>query len=219
VAIVKKDQFFGEVGLVVHLPRTATVQSRKKCLFLELSQADFRNFVLIAPEVLEAFREKLDDYNIPLRYLVYNPVLQKYLAEYMKEEKSGENINFWIRAKNFRTSEKEPEALREEAVEIINEFIKSDAPQWVNLIGTTQKDILNALKSNAISKDLFQKAEEEVLALMGRDTFPRFKTSPKFQLCLNEMSCTINYRPKTQAEKDKENEQARKKQLESTVTF
>jgi hypothetical protein len=41
------------------------------------------------------------------------------------------------------------------------------------------------LKSSApITRDLLQKAEEEVLALMGRDTFVRFKSSQAFQNCL-----------------------------------
>ncbi len=92
MAIVKKLSFFGEVGLVVHLPRTSTVTARKKCLFLELSQSDFRQFCLIAPEVLEAFRDKLEDYNIPLRYLIHNPILQDFLMKYMLEEKSAENL-------------------------------------------------------------------------------------------------------------------------------
>jgi CRP-like cAMP-binding protein len=63
VAIVKKLQFFGEVGLVVHLPRTSTVTARKRCLFLELTQQDFRNFVTVrtAPPVIHQHQHQRQD--------------------------------------------------------------------------------------------------------------------------------------------------------------
>jgi len=204
VAVVKPRQFFGEVGMVVHLPRTATVVTRKKSLFLELSQADFRRFTQIAPEVLEAFKDKLEDYNIPLRYLIHNPVLQRRLVQFMESEKSAENIRFWMKAKNFRLSDnKEPDAARDEAQVICDDHIKDGADTQVNLLGTTQKEIVNMLKnpSTPIGRDLLQKAEEEVLLLMGRDTFGRFKVSPNFHQCLREMTVGNNYQDSEAASK------------------
>jgi len=200
VAVVNKKQFFGEVGLVVHLPRTASVIARKKCLFLELQQSDFRRFVGIAPEVLESFKEKLEDYNIPLRYLIHNPILQKFLVQYLESEFSAENIKFWIKAKDFRLNSKarsdDADDVRNEGQEIFDEFISSSASTQVNIIGNTQKEIQNALKSpQPITRELFQKAEEDVLALMSRDTFARFKSSPKFQECLKTMTSADNYKP------------------------
>jgi len=47
-----------------------------------------------------------------------------------------------------------------------------------------------------VGRDVLQKAEEEVLALMSRDTFNRFKTSKMFQDCLSKMTSTPNYQPK-----------------------
>ncbi len=147
VAIVKKLSFFGEVGLVIHLPRTSTVTARKKCLFLELSQSDFRNFTVVAPEVLEAFRDRLEDYNIALRYLIHNPILQEYLLKFMMEEKSAENLQFWIPAKDFRLSDnKDPDAIRSEANEIVDRHIKEGAELQVNIQGTTRKEITAGLK-------------------------------------------------------------------------
>jgi len=196
VAIVKKLQFFGEVGLVIHLPRTSTVTARKKCLFLELTQADFRQFCLVAPEVLEAFRDKLEDYQIPLKYLIQNEVLQDFLLKYMLEEKSAENLQFWIPAKDFRQSDnKDPDAIRTEATEIVEKFIKEGSDGQVNINGATRKDILTAMKGQ-INRDVFQKAEEEVLALMTRDTWGRFKGKKLFQSCLSKMTSTPNYKPK-----------------------
>jgi CRP-like cAMP-binding protein len=126
VAVVQKGQFFGEVGLVIQLPRTATVIARKKCLFLELSQSNFRNFVQIVPEVLEAFKEKLEEYNIPLRYLIHNPILQDFLNKYLESEQSAENLVFWLKVKDFRLSDKnDPEEIRDEAQKIYDEYIKS----------------------------------------------------------------------------------------------
>lgn len=190
VAVVNKGQFFGEVGLVIQLPRTATVIARKKCLFLELTQANFRNFVQIAPEVLDAFKEKLQGYNIPLRYLIHNPILQKFFEDYLKEEKSAENLTFWVKAKNFRLSpNQDQDEARNEAQEIAEKFVGGQAESQVNIIGNTEKEILNALKSpSPINRDLLQKAEEEILALMDRDTFVRYKESATFQKCLSAMT-------------------------------
>lgn len=199
VAIVKKLQFFGEVGLAIHLPRSSTVTARKKCLFLELTQHDFRQFCLIAPEVLEAFRDKLDDYAIPLRYLIHNPILQEYLLQYMHTEKSPENLLFWAPAKDFRLSEnKDPDAIRTEATEIVEKFIKEGSDYAVNILGTTRKEVLTAMKGQ-INRDVFQKAEEEVLQLMTRDTWGRFKAKNLFQQCLSKMTSTPNYKPKDPA--------------------
>jgi len=188
--LFKKASFFGEVGLVIQLPRTATVIARKKCLFLELSQSNFRNFCQLAPEVLEAFKEKLEDYNIPLRYLIHNPILQEYFKKYLESEQSAENLNFWLKVKDFRLSDKsDPDDIRNEAQEIYDEYIKSNAEKQVNIIGNTQKEIGNALKSSTpVTRDLLQKAEEEILALMGRDTFVRFKSNNAFQNCLSAMT-------------------------------
>jgi len=194
VAIVKKLSFFGEVGLVIHLPRTSTVTARKKCLFLELSQSDFRNFCVCAPEVLEAFRDKLEDYNIALRYLIHNPVLQEYLMKFMQEEKSSENLQFWIAAKEFRNSDnKDPDAIRSEANEIVDKHIKEGADLGVNIQGTTRKEIVASLRGQ-INRDVLQKAEEEVLALMTRDTWGRFKGKKLFKECLTKMTSKPNYK-------------------------
>jgi hypothetical protein len=48
--------------------------------------------VQIAPEVLEAFRDRLEEYSIGLRYLIHNPILQDSLQKFMVDEKSAENI-------------------------------------------------------------------------------------------------------------------------------
>jgi len=182
---------------VIHLPRASTVIARKKCLFLELSQADFRAFCVAAPEVLEAFRDKIEEYQIPLKYLIHNPVLQDFMMQYMHIEKSPENLNFWIAAcKQFRMSDnKDPDAIRNEAFEILEKYIKEGSENQVNILGNTRKDILTAMKSQ-INRDVFIKAEEEVLALMTRDTWARFKGKKLFQTSLTKMTSGQNYTAK-----------------------
>jgi len=210
VAIVKKLQFFGEVGLVVHLPRTSTVTARKKCLFLELTQTDFRNFAQICPEVLDAFRDGLEHYNIPLRYLIHNPILQEYLLKCMLEEKSAENIQYWMAAKDFRMNDnKDPDVIREQASEIVEKHIREGSDAQVNINGSTRKEIValfpksGSANPQPIGRDVLQKAEEEVLVLMSRDTFTRFKSSKLFQECLSKMTSTPNYQPKKAESKPK----------------
>ncbi len=47
--------FLGEVGLMMDIPRTATITAVESSLLLELSQKNFRHFITIVPEILAKF--------------------------------------------------------------------------------------------------------------------------------------------------------------------
>jgi len=47
--------YFGEIALMINMPRTASVQAMDKSLLLCLRKADFMNFLLVAPDLKKTF--------------------------------------------------------------------------------------------------------------------------------------------------------------------
>jgi len=53
--------YFGEIALMVDMPRTATVTCNERCLLLELGFQEFRNFLHIVPDLQEYFQRVAKD--------------------------------------------------------------------------------------------------------------------------------------------------------------
>ena len=49
--VMRPNDFFGEVALVEHRPRTATVVCTRQCMCVSLSKSSFENFLAVGPEV------------------------------------------------------------------------------------------------------------------------------------------------------------------------
>jgi len=195
VAVVERGEFFGEVGLVIHLPRTATVITRKKSIFLELSQDHFRNFVKFAPEILDAFRDRLEDYQIPFRVLIHNPILQKYFMQYLESEKLDQNLKFWLKVREFRKDNSaDTKLIQEQAEKIVNSF-QLDKPKLSLGIEKKTRDLLiQDLKANRnVTRVFFLRVEDEVLKSLTENYFPQFKQSKPYQLSFFSMTSQHNY--------------------------
>ncbi|KAJ5236358.1 hypothetical protein N7489_006449 [Penicillium chrysogenum] len=53
--------FFGEIGLLMDRPRTATIIARTRCMLVVLTKDDFRNILPRFPEVEQAIREEAEE--------------------------------------------------------------------------------------------------------------------------------------------------------------
>eukprot|EP00475_Leptophrys_vorax_P029644 TRINITY_DN4375_c0_g2_i1.p1 TRINITY_DN4375_c0_g2~~TRINITY_DN4375_c0_g2_i1.p1 ORF type:complete len:629 (+),score=169.02 TRINITY_DN4375_c0_g2_i1:34-1887(+) len=70
---IKEGQFFGEIGLMIDMPRTATIVAVDDSLLLELRKDDFQNFLQLAPNCESNFKaimkkriaEHFRKYNVP----------------------------------------------------------------------------------------------------------------------------------------------------------
>jgi CRP-like cAMP-binding protein len=70
---IKEGQFFGEIGLMIDMPRTATIVAVDDSLLLELRKEDFQNFLQLAPSCEQNFKaimkkriaEHFRKYNVP----------------------------------------------------------------------------------------------------------------------------------------------------------
>lgn len=183
MAEIKEGRFFGEIGMLVHMPRTATIQAVEPCLLMELRAADFHNFLKVcihsitvfdhwrprmtrifsqlAPEALSNFRSKLTDYSISLKHLIHSTLALEYFIRHLRKEYSVENVYFWMDAKKFRLGELEggtdPQAIRKAAQKLVDTYIKNGAEQQVNIDGGLQKDILRQWEEGRITLDMFAK--------------------------------------------------------------
>eukprot|EP01006_Ploeotia_vitrea_P036819 TRINITY_DN66061_c7_g4_i2.p1 TRINITY_DN66061_c7_g4~~TRINITY_DN66061_c7_g4_i2.p1 ORF type:complete len:434 (-),score=256.01 TRINITY_DN66061_c7_g4_i2:999-2300(-) len=194
VSQLKEGEFFGEVGMVVHMPRTATIRARTQCLLLELRAADFHNFLQLAPEALDNFKAKLRQYSISLRHLMHSSLALQYFTKHLECEYAVENIMFWRAVKEFReeydAADPGDDYMVEGAEAIVGEYVADSAPHQVNLPATIKKELLQAVLTRRVTKHIFEEAEEAVLDLMDRDSFKRFKSSALFQEFVNN----INFR-------------------------
>ncbi|KAF3483861.1 uncharacterized protein GIQ15_03185 [Arthroderma uncinatum] len=60
-AELKPGAFFGEIGVLMDRPRTATIIARTRCLLLILTKEDFRNILPRFPEVEQAIRDEAEE--------------------------------------------------------------------------------------------------------------------------------------------------------------
>ncbi|CAM1504752.1 Fc.00g023430.m01.CDS01 [Cosmosporella sp. VM-42] len=60
-AELKQGAFFGEIGVLMQMPRTATIIARTKCLLLVLKKEDLHNVMPKFPEMEKAIREEAQE--------------------------------------------------------------------------------------------------------------------------------------------------------------
>jgi len=198
VLLVTRGTFLGEVNICIHLARTATATTTKKSVIWELTQENWRRWTQIAPEIFDAVQHELEGYSgLNLRALIWNPIVQKNFLAYQEAEMSAENMKFWLTAKEFRQN---PDSsvqatIRAEAQVIFDQYIKPSAETQVNVPAKVVENINKLLKSaDPVTRDMLLPAEEEVIKLMGRDTWNRFRSGRKFKDGLRLMSTCDNYK-------------------------
>jgi len=190
--ILEPGCFFGEVGLMMDIPRTATITAVESSLLLELSQNNFRHFLTIVPGILDKFNSVLLEYNIHLRWFLANPLVLSYFIQHCKAEFSTENIEFWMACRDFRKLAEDPsstqEAIDARAKEIKSKFIGAAAESQVNLKGSVEAKLIRGLARPPVTEEVFADAEEEILGLMASDSFGRFKASDLFKSCIETVN-------------------------------
>ena len=102
--ILHAGDMCGEVSCIMDMNRTATVTALESTLLLELSQHNFRNFLVIVPQILTVVHDKILSYHLNLRYFIHNPIVLEYFKTFLEHECSSENIEFWLLVKEFRST-------------------------------------------------------------------------------------------------------------------
>lgn len=150
----------------------------------------FREFPHVAAEANIAwFGERCD-----LASVLRHTVLTERYQAFLQAEHSDENFSFCMDVEKFRA------ALGGErnmiAQHIHQQYIKGDAPKEVNLPAIIRDAVVDKLKKLAheeiLPTNFYDPAWDEIMCLMMKDSFPRFKKSPLFQSVLDTLDPHLN---------------------------
>jgi len=103
-----------------------------------------------------------------------------------------EFVRFMINDKRNKDAFKE--LLKKRAAFVYNEYVSPAAPRQVNIQGPTRKKVKEDIENGNVTLNTFDKAEQEILALLSTDTFARFKQSQLFQQFLDAASTYTHVR-------------------------
>jgi hypothetical protein len=127
--------------------------------------------------------------------VVLEPWAPKTFLDFLHAEHNDENFFFFQETEAFRALEgKVPKAPSDDLLllpgdvradlpryvhEIIETFVRENAPRQVNISATQREKLLNdvkaALEAQGYDADVFEEAQNEVKRLMQLDAWPRFK--------------------------------------------
>ncbi|GBG30181.1 cAMP-dependent protein kinase regulatory subunit [Hondaea fermentalgiana] len=222
VRTLNAGDYFGEISLVSDSPHSATVcvSEDDDAYMLECSQEDFRALFVGEPAVLAEIslrvlgtRATLEDV---LRHHLGREAFQKHIAK----EFATENVDFWaaveklenISRRRVRKSvlgalhvqassitEKKQGMLREQALQIYDEFIADDAPSQVNLPAAMVAQIKAKMDAENYDFKMFSDAKQEVFSLMSKDTFARFQASDLYHDLMARIGVYEQNRPEADA--------------------
>ena len=115
---------------------------------------------------------------------IYNTNGVQLFAKFLETEHNVENIKFWLAVKEYsEIPVKDPKGLRLElGQQIYDQYIKSDAPEQVNLDSKSQMSVANEVSNKNFTPELFNSCAHEILLLMNANySFKRFKQSDAFK--------------------------------------
>ncbi|XP_062409843.1 regulator of G-protein signaling 21-like [Sardina pilchardus] len=118
--------------------------------------------------------------------LLTNQNGQMAFKAFLKSEFCEENLEFWLACEEFKCL-KTKEILASTAVDIYEQFIKTDSPKQINLDFHTRDCITQSLQHPTTS--CFVAAQRKIYHLMESDTYPRFIQSD-FYKELRKIACT-----------------------------
>ncbi|DAZ94503.1 TPA: hypothetical protein N0F65_011856 [Lagenidium giganteum] len=161
------------------------------CSF-ELILQLFHEYPQVAAEANFAWLGERCDLASVLRYSVLTERFQTFL----EAEHSDENFSFCLDVEKFR------EATAEERVQLVSyirdSYIVPNAPKEVNLPATIRDSIVDKVKKlgppDIIPTTLFDPAFDEIMRLMTKDSFPRFKKTQLFQTVVDKLDPHIHRR-------------------------
>ncbi|KAF1788747.1 RGS, subdomain 1 [Phytophthora cactorum] len=111
-------------------------------------------------------------------------VLTQRFQTFLESEHSDENYLFFMEIEKFRVIEDDSER-RVASNHIRERYIQSDAPKEVNLPAGIRDGILEKMDrlspTGVMETTFFDEACDEIMRLMVKDSFPRFKKSLHFQ--------------------------------------
>jgi len=109
----------------------------------------------------------------------------KHFEEFAKLTHVSESVHFLQEATEFvRTCSEDPNKIAPMAKNLYNRYICDEAENQINLPGDVHQDIVADLQNPEL--DIYNTAYDEIINLVRRDIFPRFKKSAQYRALLHE---------------------------------
>lgn len=186
-------QYFGEMSLVstAFHTRSATVTSTQKSILVSTDKQSFLQLFGPYSDILAEFELRILKCSATLTQVLGHPLGVVSFREFLEGEHAGENIDFWVAARDFRNRCSLDESLEqrtERAKQIYVTFCAEFADRQVNIAGTMLTKIENRLyKDNVVVPDLFDAAMQEVFRMMEKDKFARYKKTAIFKSFMSQL--------------------------------
>ncbi|XP_060527624.1 regulator of G-protein signaling 11 isoform X2 [Cylas formicarius] len=133
---------------------------------------------LNAPLVEVPTEKRVRKWGLSMEDLLSDPTGVQEFTNYLKKEKSEENILFWLAVNELRRSSQSQIIWKIQ--DIYNEYVKLGSPREVNIDNQTMDKVLEGMKNN--SRFCFDAAQEHVYnLLLKKDCYPRFIRSDYYK--------------------------------------
>ncbi|KAL9187931.1 hypothetical protein ACHAXT_006309 [Thalassiosira profunda] len=170
-------QYFGEMSLLSDSHRrSATVTTTQKSILLSADKDSFHSLLGHNNNILAEFELRLLNSKAKLKHILGHSLGIASFREFLESEHAGENIDFWIAAKEFEAYDEEDAAKRnEQAKRIFVTFCAEYADRQVNIPHDMLASLKAAMGSGAgeVPRDLFDGARKEIFRLLEKDGFRR----------------------------------------------
>ncbi len=188
VSNIKAGKYFGEIGLVADIPRTATVRAHDKTVVcFAFSREIFSHFFEGQPEAYAEFAIKISRENVPIAPMLVHDLSRSYLLRFCQLEHSVENLEFYLAVESYRKRVEDDPTLKNEAQNIWSEFIEpGKAPNEVNLKANNVGVIRQKIDNGEFTPTMYDDAQQEIVYLMN-DTLQRYKKTDEFKELLNKL--------------------------------
>ncbi|KAI1894926.1 hypothetical protein AGOR_G00120790 [Albula goreensis] len=107
---------------------------------------------------------------------------RRVFMEFLRSEHSDENMLFWLACQELQT-QTHHSAIAETAKQIYLDYISILSPKEVSIDASVREAINRSMA--APTAHMFDEAQAQIHALMHRDSYPRFLSSPLYQSLLH----------------------------------
>jgi len=204
--IMKKGTYFGEMSLLSNegtASATIKVSSSEGAACFECSRKDFKALFLTEPGVLAEIEMRLLGNKSELRHILSHPKSKEVFVKHCEKEYASENVEFWLSVKKFRSLESQlnqaflskeaKAATRKKLLEkygklIYEKFVANNSNQMINIDSQERSELIKAFESGKLDFSMFNRAQQEIYALMQTDNYSRFKESITFHKLLSSLN-------------------------------
>ncbi len=210
-------EYLGEIFILLGKDHrwATTVRTTTNCTFLQCSYDDLERFCELEPQVKAEFELKLYGSVCKIESILNHRLSRVLFGQHLKKELASENLNFWMaveaikREKNSMLKaardtvvlfdirddaeverDKKEDTLQADAwtlISIYNHFIADSGKEQVNIAGKLRERIDQAYKNDNLELSLLEEARNEIVRLMSRDNFARFKKSDRMKLLMEQI--------------------------------